>query len=194
MANDEAQFGPRGDPSRHLTLDELERRLHALPAAPRDTGRVTLLVRRRPDKAREAPPLVDLQPRTGLPEDAWGRQPNPDPQAALTVMQVDVAELVANGQPLTVFGDNVFLELDLSADNLPTGSRVRIGRATLEVTAKPHNGCRKFAARFGHDALRLMNRAELAPKLAGYLHAGRGGRPRRRGRSRRGAVPADRPD
>ena len=88
-------------------------------------------------------------------------QPNPDPEAALTVMQVDVAELVANGQPLTVFGDNVFLELDLSADNLPTGSRVRIGRATLEVTAKPHNGCRKFAARFGHDALRLVNRAEL---------------------------------
>ena len=157
----EPHFGPRGDPSCHLALEQLEERLRALPAAPRDTGRVALLVRRRPDKAREAPDRVELRPETGVPEDAWGRQQKPDPEAELTVMQVDVAELVANGQPLTVFGDNVFLELDLSADNLPTGSRVRIGRSTLEVTAKPHNGCRKFAARFGQDALRLVSRPEL---------------------------------
>ncbi|MBJ7348308.1 MAG: hypothetical protein JHC87_07040, partial [Thermoleophilaceae bacterium] len=32
-----------------------------------------------------------------------------------------------------------------------------IGDATLEVTAEPHTGCGKFAARFGVDALKFVN-------------------------------------
>jgi MOSC domain-containing protein YiiM len=79
----------------------------------------------------------------------------------IAVMQAAVAELIANGQPLTLFGDNLFLELDLSAQNLPAGSRVRVGEAVLEVTATPHNGCRKFQARFGQDALRFVSSKEL---------------------------------
>ena len=161
MAAHDPQFGPPGDPSRHLPLGELEQKLGTLPAAPRDAGRVALLVRRRPDKVRETPTRIDLGPDTGVPGDAWGRGEKPDRAAQLTVMEIDVAEMVANGQPLTVFGDNLFLALDLSVENLPTGSRLRLGRALLEVTAKPHNGCRKFAARFGHDALRLVANPEL---------------------------------
>ena len=161
MAAHDPQFGPPGDPSRHLPLGELEQKLGTLPAAPRDAGRVALLVRRRPDKVRETPTRIDLGPDTGVPGDAWGRGQKPDRAAQVTVMEIDVAEMVANGQPLTVFGDNLFLALDLSVENLPTGSRLRLGRALLEVTAKPHNGCRKFAARFGHDALRLVANPEL---------------------------------
>jgi len=161
MAAHDPQFGPPGDPSRHLPLGELEQKLGTLPAAPRDAGRVALLVRRRPDKVRETPTRIDLGPDTGVPGDAWGRGEKPDRAAQLTVMEIDVAEMIANGQPLTVFGDNLFLALDLSVENLPTGSRLRLGRALLEVTAKPHNGCRKFAARFGHDALRLVANPEL---------------------------------
>ena len=161
MAAHDPQFGPPGDPSRHLPLGELEQKLGTLPAAPRDAGRVALLVRRRPDKVRETPTRIDLGPDTGVPGDAWGRGQKPDRAAQVTVMEIDVAEMIANGQPLTVFGDNLFLALDLSVENLPTGSRVRLGRALLEVTAKPHNGCRKFAARFGHDALRLVANPQL---------------------------------
>ena len=161
MAAHDPQFGPPGDPSRHLPLGELEQKLGTLPAAPRDAGRVALLVRRRPDKVRETPTRIDLGPDTGVPGDAWGRGEKPDRAAQVTVMEIDVAEMIANGQPLTVFGDNLFLALDLSVENLPTGSRLRLGRALLEVTAKPHNGCRKFAARFGHDALRLVANPQL---------------------------------
>ena len=161
MAAHDPQFGPPGDPSRHLPLGELEQKLGTLLAAPRDAGRVALLVRRRADKVRETPTRIDLGPDTGVPGDAWGRGQKPDRAAQVTVMEIDVAEMVANGQPLTVFGDNLFLALDLSVENLPTGSRLRLGRALLEVTAKPHNGCRKFAARFGHDALRLVANPEL---------------------------------
>lgn len=79
----------------------------------------------------------------------------------IAVMQADVAALIANGQPLTLFGDNLVLELDLSAQNLPVGSRVRVGGSVLEITAMPHNGCRKFQARFGPDALRFVSKKEL---------------------------------
>jgi MOSC domain-containing protein YiiM len=72
-------------------------------------------------------------------------------------MQIGVAELIANGQPLELFGDNLFLDLDLSKDNLPPGAQLRIGGATLVVTPKAHNGCKKFLARFGEDALRFVS-------------------------------------
>ena len=155
------EFGPPGDPTRHLALAELERRLVALAPASRDAGDVALVVRRQPDKTRETPKRVTLGPSTGVPGDAWERRASPDPEEQLTVMQVDVAETIANGQALTVFGDNLFVALDLSAENLPAGSRVRVGGALLEVTPRPHDGCRKFATRFGHDALRVVSKREL---------------------------------
>ncbi len=79
----------------------------------------------------------------------------------IAVMQRDVAELIANGQPLTLFGDCLILDLDLSKDNLPVGSRVQVGNSLLEVTPEPHNGCRKFQARFGADALRFVSMKQL---------------------------------
>ena len=150
-----------GDPARYRTLEELERGFSALPEAPRDRGRVALVVTRRDGGRREDLDRARLASDTGVPGDAWGRQQDPHPERAITVMQIEVAELIANGQPLTLFGDNLFLELDLSTDNLPPGSRVRVGSATLEVTPMPHNGCRKFRGRFGDHALRFVSKAEL---------------------------------
>jgi len=174
----EPSFGPPGDPERHLALIELEGRFERLAPAPRDGGRVRFVVKRAPDKTRDVLDWVELRPATGIPGDAWGRHPAPDPIAELTVMEITVAELIANGQPVTVFGDNLFMDLDLSNQNLPTGSRLRVGEALLEVTPKPHNGCRKFAARFGQDALRFVSKRELRHRnLRGiYMRVLEGGR------------------
>jgi len=174
----EPSFGPPGDPERHLALSELEGRFERLAPAPRDRGRVRFVVKRAPDKTRDVLDWVELRPATGIPGDAWGRHPAPDPIAELTVMEIRVAELIANGQPVTVFGDNLFMDLDLSNQNLPTGSRLRVGEALLEVTPKPHNGCRKFAARFGQDALRFVSKRELRHRnLRGiYMRVLEGGR------------------
>ena len=76
-------------------------------------------------------------------------------------MQTDVAGLIANGQPLMLFGDNLFIDLDLSEDNLPAGSRVRVGEAVLQVTPFPHNGCKKFLSRFGQEALHFVSTRRL---------------------------------
>jgi len=150
-----------GDPASFRTLAELEDGLASLPAAPSDSGRVVLVVRRVESGRREFPERVSMTPESGIPGDAWGRQSEPAPEAQLAVMQRDVAQLIANGQPLALFGDNLVLDLDLSARNLPVGSRLWVGDALLEVTPMPHNGCHKFKARFGPDALRFVCMAEL---------------------------------
>ena len=119
-----------------------------------------MLVTRVRDGRREEPPRVVLTAAAGMPGDAWHRRSPDEFDAQLAVMQHAVAALIANGQPLPLFGDNLFLDLDLSAGNLPIGSRVRAGKALLEVTPKPHNGCHKFKGRFGADALRFVAHAE----------------------------------
>jgi MOSC domain-containing protein YiiM len=153
---DAEAYGPRGDADRHLSLDALEDGLAALPPPPRDRGRVTLIVRRRADGVRETPARVELTRERGVPGDRWQRLQPDAPQMQLAVMQQDLAELIANGQPLSLFGDNLFVDLDLSAANLPFGSQIRVGSAIVEMTPEPHDGCHKFAGRFGNDALRFV--------------------------------------
>ena len=156
---DKTSENPRlsGEPSRHLPLVELETRLHALPQLPKDSGRLALIVRRSADGVRETPEGVRLTPEDGVPGDAWGRSPSRKIEAQIAVMRRDVAELIANGQPLTLFGDSLFVDFDISSPNLPTGSRLRVGGTVVEVTPMPHNGCAKFKGRFGHDALVFVN-------------------------------------
>jgi MOSC domain-containing protein YiiM len=149
-------YGPPGDAGRHRALAELEAALQRLASPSAETGRVTLIVRRRPDGVRETPERVRLTPEDGVPGDGWSRRPPRDPEAQLAVMRQDVAELIADGQPLTLFGDNLFVDLDITAANLPTGTRLRVGEALVEVTPKPHDGCLKFKGRFGLDALRFV--------------------------------------
>lgn len=150
-----------GAPAAFLALDVLQARLASAPRAPADIGRVRLLVTRHRGGVRQTVERAAISPESGMPGDSWGRQRNPASEAQLAVMQFDVAVLIANGQPLTLFGDQLFLELDLSEANLPAGSVLRAGTATLEVTPMPHNGCRKFRARFGDGALRLVSMGEL---------------------------------
>jgi MOSC domain-containing protein YiiM len=153
--------GTVGDPALHLDIAALEAGLERLDDAAKDAGRVALLVRRGEGGVRETPEKGYLSGLAGLEGDAWGREADRHPDAQLTVMEVGVARLIANGQPLTLFGDQVLVDLDLSKENLPLGSRVRMGSAVLEVTAKPHNGCQKYRARFGTDALRFVSRPDL---------------------------------
>jgi MOSC domain-containing protein YiiM len=57
-------------------------------------------------------------------------------------------------------GDQLFVDFDLSEDNIPPGTRLAIGSAILEVSAEPHSGCKKFSARFGVEAMKFVNSPE----------------------------------
>jgi MOSC domain-containing protein YiiM len=141
---------------KHRSHAELEAAFRALPPAPKDSGRLVLIVTRPQQGGRETPETVRLTPEEGVPGDkwSWGSPRKPDMQIA--VMRADVAALIANGQPLTLFGDALFVDLDISAPNLPTGTRLRVGDAVLEVTPQAHNGCSKFRAKFGAGALQFV--------------------------------------
>jgi MOSC domain-containing protein YiiM len=153
-----------GDAARFLPFDDLAAGLATLAPAPTDRGSVRLLVRRREHGRRESPDRVLLTAEGGVVGDAWSERGVPDPAGQIAVMQSDIARLIANGQPLELFGDNLFLDLDLSTANLPPDSRVRVGAATLAITPKAHNGCHKFRARFGDEALRFVASPTLRPR------------------------------
>lgn len=136
-------------------------------AAPRDQGTLELIVRRPAVDEREVVDEAQLDTEEGLVGDSWrargrsgGRRPaNFDAQ--ITVMSSRAIAFAAGERdrwPLA--GDQLFVDLDLSGENLPPGTRVEVGSAVIEVTAEPHTGCKKFAARFGLETLELFNSAE----------------------------------
>jgi MOSC domain-containing protein YiiM len=161
-----ATHGPWGDGSLHRPYEELERELATL-APPTHAGTLALIVARGDDGLRATPERAVLTPSGGVPGDAWLRDSPGKAEAQLTLMRVDVARLFANGQPLSLFGDNLLVDLDLSVANLPIGSRLRVGGALLEVTPKPHDGCVKFRQRVGQAALRLTAEHRLDLRLRG---------------------------
>jgi len=57
-------------------------------------------------------------------------------------------------------GDQLFVDFDLSDENVPPGTRLRLGSAVIEVTKQPHTGCAKFVERFGLDAMKFVNSDE----------------------------------
>lgn len=148
-------MGRRGDPTKHLSRAELVRRLHALPKAPRDRGTVDLLVARGETGERLLHRSARLTRAGGMPEDRWSADDRYGPEYQLATMQSDYARVIANEQPMDLHGDNLYLNLDLSAGNLPTDSIVRLGGALLRVTTQAHNGCKKWVQRFGLAPMKL---------------------------------------
>ena len=150
---------------RHLSLQELEAGLPEICAAPKAAGALELIVRRAGPGRREALEKGELDAAEGLIGDNWkargsSRTPDrsADPDTQITVMNSRVAALLAGEKNRwQLSGDQLFLDLDLSAANLPPGTRLALGSAVLEVTAPPHTGCRKFADWFGPDAVTFIN-------------------------------------
>lgn len=156
--------GTRGNQRQHLDREELEAGIAALPAAPLDRGVVSLLVARPSLGERDLPTEALLTPDGGMPGDRWASDDRYGPQYQLATAQTDMARLIANGQPLELHGDNLFITLDLSDTNLPIGSTLSMGEARLCVTPKAHNGCKKWVQRFGLDAMQLNMDASYLPR------------------------------
>jgi hypothetical protein len=153
----------------HLGAEDLAAGLDAICAAPAEAGTVEMIVRRSAENEREVVEDGLLTADDGLVGDHWrarGSRSTPDgaadPDRQLTLMGSRVIDLLAGGDraawPLA--GDQLYVDLDLGAANLPAGTRLEIGDAVIEVTEPAHTGCAKFSARFGSDALRFVNSPE----------------------------------
>ena len=131
------------------------------PPVAQDGGVLQLIVRRPEVDAREVLEEGRLDVAEGLVGDTLESSrsrgaPNPDMQ--LNIMNARAIALIARSTdrwPLA--GDQLFIDLDLSEDNLPAGTRLALGSAIIEITAPPHTGCGKFASRFGVDAVKFVN-------------------------------------
>lgn len=150
---------------KHLTMTELEAGLDHIQQSPSDGGVLEMIVRRPSSNERDLLEEGVLDTAVGLVGDNWqtrGSRSMPDgsanPDAQLTLMNSRAAELVAqNRDRWALAGDQLYVDFDLSEENIPPGTQLKIGEAIIEVTAQPHTGCKKFVARFGMDAMKFVN-------------------------------------
>ena len=152
----------------HPTKEQLEAGFGHVLQSPKDNGPLVKIVRRPDVNQREVIAAGELDVDVGLVGDNWKVRANPttpdgkaDPVAQITIMNARFLSLIAKSEERwELSGDQLLLDLDMSVENLPPGTRLRIGSAVIEISEKPHTGCVKFAARFGQDALRFLSTPE----------------------------------
>jgi len=155
----------------YLSKTELEAGLDRIRQSPKDNGIVNLIVRRPDDDQREAVQTATLDPDLGLIGDNWKLRVNkhtPDGSAnfdaQITLMNSRAIALIAQSDDRwALAGDQFYVDLDLSEENLPAGTRLSIGSAVIEISATPHTGCAKFSQRFGVDAHKFVNSKDGRP-------------------------------
>ncbi len=142
----------------HVEADWLESGLEHVLASPADVGTVVLVVRRPAEGEREVldEGVLDFP---GLVGDRHTFRDRRYEGTEITLMNARVVDLLAGGDRdvWALAGDQLYVDLDLREENLPPGTRLQVGSATLEVSDVPHTGCAKFTARFGSDATRFVN-------------------------------------
>lgn len=149
-------------------MTELEEGMEFIRQSPRDEGVLKMIVRRPNVDERQLVEECELDLEQGLAGDSWkdrGSSHTSDGSAnvdaQLTIMNARVIALLAQDEarwPLA--GDQLYVDMDLSDDNIPPGTRLALGSAVIEVSAQPHSGCKKFSSRFGMDAIKFVNSPE----------------------------------
>lgn len=152
----------------HLSMRELEAGMDYLRQAPKDNGVLIMVVRRPAVDEREVLREGELNLLDGLVGDTWKDRVSrhstdglANINAQITVMNARAIELLAQSEERwALAGDQLYIDFDLSDDNLPAGTRLAIGSAIIEVSAEPHTGCKKFSSRFGVEAMKFVNSLE----------------------------------
>lgn len=149
----------------HATLDELEAGLPHILASPKDHGEVQGIVIRAAKGLREDLQSCEISLAGGAHGDHWAKgcwlsteEGKPHPDVQICIMNARCISLIAKSRdrwPLA--GDNLFVDLDLTPENLSAGQRLSIGSAIIEITAEPHLGCAAFSQRYGSDAVKFVN-------------------------------------
>lgn len=151
----------------YLSMTELEEGLEYIRQSPTN-GLLKMIVRRPNIDEREVLQEAELNPTEGLAGDTWNVRVNkhaadgrPSINKQITIMNArTIALLAQNGEHWPLAGDQLYVDMDLSDDNIPPGTQLGIGSAIVEVSPDPHTGCNKFSSRFGLEALKFVNSPE----------------------------------
>lgn len=150
----------------HRTEVELEQGLDEVLASPADAGKLVAIFVRPRVNAREALQSARVTADGGIEGDRWIRDSyykledgSSDPRCQVSLMNARLLRQIAGGdEQMGLAGDNLIVDLDLSEENLPTGSRLAVGAdVVLEISDLPHTGCSKFAKRYGTAARSFVN-------------------------------------
>jgi len=152
----------------HVSMEELEAGMEHIRKSPKDNGALKMIVRRPQADEREIVKVAEITIEDGLVGDNWkvrGSNHTPDgsarPEAQITLMNARIIELIAQSEDRwALAGDQLYVDFDLSEENIPPGTRLSIGSVVVEVSSIPHTGCKKFSARFGLDAMKFVNSPE----------------------------------
>lgn len=156
----------------HLSLEQLCAGLDEIQKSPTNRGELKAIVIRPMTDQRKLLTQCEVSPELGVHGDNWADgcwksqadgSPHPDVQVAIINTRA-IALIAQTETRWSLAGDNLYVDFDLSSENLPCGQRLKIGLAELEVTDEAHNGCKKFANRFGRDAVRFVN-SEIGKRL-----------------------------
>lgn len=149
----------------YRTESEILDGLAEVKESPADNGVLEAIVIRPGSEERLRLQQCRLNPERGAEGDAWARgcwlklpdgRPHPDVQ--ICMMNSRMIHLLAGEKHRwELAGDNLFVDLDLSRENLRTGQKLQIGECVIEITEQSHNGCAKFSQRFGPSALQFVN-------------------------------------
>jgi len=147
-----------------LTDTQLLAGLADVRDAPATRGTLELIVARPSEGQREVLDEGQLDLTVGLVGDSWSERDGPrgarrpDPERQLTLINARFSRLIGGDDAgAALAGDQLHVDFDLSEQNIPAGTRVRVGEAVVEITAPPHTGCQKFSSRFGVVALQFVN-------------------------------------
>lgn len=151
--------------ARHLSRAELLAGLPEILASPKAEGTVEGIVVRPASEQRQEVGSIGVTLAGGLDGDHWAKgcwkttedgEPHPDVQ--ICMMNARCIDLIAQGRDnWAPAGDNLFIDMDLTPDNMAPGQRLSIGSAIIEITETPHKGCAKFVQRYGRDACAFVN-------------------------------------
>ena len=145
---------------KHTLMETLTAGLDEVRRSPATTGVLELIVRRPRTDVREVVESAELDEAEGLVGDGWKTRGAAELERQLTLANARLMALVAGEkQNWPPAGDQLYVDFDLSADNAPAGTRLAIGghTAVIEVTETPHTGCKKYASRYGLDALEFIS-------------------------------------
>lgn len=147
---------------------ELENGLSEVRNSPRDQGLIELIVCRPTTGERRVLDEAELDVQLGLLGDNWlsrGYRKTPDgsshPDMQINIMNSRCISIIAKSRERwKLAGDQFYVDLNLSKENMPPGTILSLGSARLQVTSEPHLGCKKFLERFGKDAVLFVNSEE----------------------------------
>ena len=156
----------------HLTSEALQQGLAEVILSPKDNGPLEAIFVRPQVDERQTLTTAKLSTEGGIDGDSWKTDHwkllpdgQPDPQSQVSLMNSRILRLISGGEEaMSLSGDNLIVDLDLSEENFPVGSRLQIGnKVVLEFTEQPHTGCGKFSVRYGAAALEFINGPQGQP-------------------------------